>query len=553
MTKAKKWDMWTIISISLLGVYILFMLYPMLKLLVNSVRDESTGALTGRYFEQFFDPAHGYAYTLVNSFKVSIAATAVTLIIGVPMAYLYTMYEIRGRNFLMVMIILCSMSAPFLGAYSWVLLLGRAGAITKLIKAWFGIRLPGIYGFGGILLALSTKLFPLVFLYVSGALKNVDNSLLEASSNMGCKGFRRFIKVVIPLCMPSILAAGLMVFMRSLADFGTPRMIGEGYMTIPVIIYQQYVGEVGTNYNFAAAIAVIAVIITAIIFLLQKWSSNRFSFTMNALHPIERHRAGRLGSILIHVFLYGMVIISYAPQLFLVYYSFHNVSRTGNIIKEGYSFMNYRTVWPDLGPAVWNTLRICGGALIIIIVLAMLISYLVVRRRNIINNVIDTMSMIPYIIPGAVIGIAMIMGFNSGALVLTGTAWIMIIAMCIRRMPYTIRSSVAVLQQIPITVEEASASLGASRFKTFWKVTIPMMFNGVAAGAVMTWVTLITELSSSVMLYSYKTITLNLLVYVLVVGGTDARACAASTVLTLFTIATLAVYMRVAKNKELSL
>ena len=553
MTKAKKWDMWTIISISLLGVYILFMLYPMLKLLVNSVRDESTGALTGRYFEQFCDPAHGYAYTLVNSFKVSIAATAVTLIIGVPMAYLYTMYEIRGRNFLMVMIILCSMSAPFLGAYSWVLLLGRAGAITKLIKAWFGIRLPGIYGFGGILLALSTKLFPLVFLYVSGALKNVDNSLLEASSNMGCKGFRRFIKVVIPLCMPSILAAGLMVFMRSLADFGTPRMIGEGYMTFPVIIYQQYVGEVGTNYNFAAAIAVIAVIITAIIFLLQKWSSNRFSFTMNALHPIERHRAGRLGSILIHVFLYGMVIISYAPQLFLVYYSFHNVSRTGNIIKEGYSFMNYRTVWPDLGPAVWNTLRICGGALIIIIVLAMLISYLVVRRRNIINNVIDTMSMIPYIIPGAVIGIAMIMGFNSGALVLTGTAWIMIIAMCIRRMPYTIRSSVAVLQQIPITVEEASASLGASRFKTFWKVTIPMMFNGVAAGAVMTWVTLITELSSSVMLYSYKTITLNLLVYVLVVGGTDARACAASTVLTLFTIATLAVYMRVAKNKELSL
>ena len=274
---------------------------------------------------------------------------------------------------------------------------------------------------------------------------------------------------------------------------------------------------------------------------------------MNALHPIERKKASRLGSFFIHLFLYGMVVISYAPQLFLVYYSFHNVSKTGNIIKEGYSFMNYQTVAPDLGPAIWNTFRICGGALIIIIVMAMMISYLVVRRRNLVNNVIDTMSMIPYIIPGAVIGIAMIMGFNSGFMVLTGTAWIMVIAMCIRRMPYTIRSSVAVLQQIPVTVEEAAASLGASKFKTFWKVTIPMMFNGVAAGAVMTWVTLITELSSSVMLYSYKTITLNLLVYVLVVGGTDARACAASTVLTLFTIITLVIYMRVAKNKELSL
>ncbi len=553
MVKTRKWDMWVIISISLMGLYILFMLYPMIKLLMNSVLDENTNHFTLRYFQRFFDPEHGYAYTLVNSFKVSIAATAVTLVLGVPMAYLYTMYHVRGRNFLMVMIILCSMSAPFLGAYSWVLLLGRGGAITKLIKAWFGVRLPGIYGFGGILLALSTKLFPLVFLYVNGALKNVDNSLLEASANMGCKGVKRFFKVVIPLCMPSILAAALMVFMRSLADFGTPRMIGEGYMTFPVVIYQQYVGEVGTNYNFAAAIAVIAVVITALIFLLQKWSSNRFSFTMNALHPIERRKASRLGSFFIHLFLYGMVVISYAPQLFLVYYSFHNVSKTGNIIKEGYSFMNYQTVAPDLGPAIWNTFRICGGALIIIIVMAMMISYLVVRRRNLVNNVIDTMSMIPYIIPGAVIGIAMIMGFNSGFMVLTGTAWIMVIAMCIRRMPYTIRSSVAVLQQIPVTVEEAAASLGASKFKTFWKVTIPMMFNGVAAGAVMTWVTLITELSSSVMLYSYKTITLNLLVYVLVVGGTDARACAASTVLTLFTIITLVIYMRVAKNKELSL
>ena len=553
MAKTKKWDMWVIISIILLGTYILFMLYPMIKLLINSVRDESTGAFTLRYFERFFDKDHGYAYTLINSFKVSIAATIVTLIIGVPMAYLYTVYEVKGRNFLMVMIILCSMSAPFLGAYSWVLLLGRAGAITKLIKSLFGIKLPSIYGFGGILLALSTKLFTLVFLYVNGALKNVDNSLLEASSNMGCKGIRRFFKVVIPLCMPSILAAGLMVFMRSLADFGTPRMIGEGYMTFPVIIYQQYVGEVGTNYNFAAAIAVIAVVITAIIFLLQKFTSNRFSFTMNALHPIERKKAKPLGNFLIHLFLYGMVVVSYAPQVFLIYYSFHNVSRTGNIIKPGYSFMNYQKVLPDLGPAIWNTIRICGGALVIIVVMAMLISYLVVRRRNIINNVIDTMSMIPYIIPGAVIGIAMIMGFNSGAIVLTGTAWIMVIAMCIRRMPYTIRSSVAVLQQIPITVEEAAASLGASKLKTFIKITIPMMFSGVAAGAVMTWVTLITELSSSVMLYSYKTITLNLLVYVLVVGGTDARACAASTILTLFTVVTLVIYMRVSKNKSLSL
>jgi len=528
------------------------MLYPIVKMLIQSVFDSETGELTFQYFTKFFADNY-YFSTLLNSFKVSIWATLITLIIGVPMAYLYNMYEIKGRNFLQIMIILCSMSAPFLGAYAWVMLLGRGGAITKLVKLLFDVRLPGIYGFSGILLVLSTKLFPLVFLYVSGALKNVDNSLLEASSNMGCKGVRRFFKVVIPLCMPSILAAALMVFMRSLADFGTPLMIGEGYRTFPVEIYNQYVGEAGTNYNFAAAISVIAVVITAAIFLLQKYTSNKYSFTMNAMHSIERRKPSKLGSVLIHIYCYGLVAVSYIPQLYLIYCSFRNTSKTGNMFKPGYSFMNYQAVANTMQSSIWNTLRICGGALIIIVMMAMLISYLVVRRRNVINGIIDTMSMVPYIIPGSVIGIALVMGFSSGAIVLTGTAWIMVIAMCIRRMPYTIRSSVAILQQIPMSVEEASASLGASKFKTFRKITAPMMFNGVVAGAILSWVTLITELSSSIILYSSSTLTLNLSIYVMVQRGADGKACAVSTILTVFTVLTLMLYMRLSKSKDIAL
>ena len=199
-------------------------------------------------------------------------------VIGDALAYLYTMYEIRGRKTLQLLIILSSMSAPFIGAYAWILLLGRAGVITKFIQANLGVTIPSIYGFNGILLVLTIKLFPLVFLYVSGALKNIDNSLLEASANMGCTGLKRFFTVVLPLCMPSILAASLMVFMRALADFGTPLMIGEGYKTFPVIIYNQYIGEVGTNQNFASAISVIAIIISLAFFLFQRYLSNKHSF-----------------------------------------------------------------------------------------------------------------------------------------------------------------------------------------------------------------------------------------------------------------------------------
>ncbi|ERF59755.1 ABC transporter, permease protein [Treponema socranskii subsp. socranskii VPI DR56BR1116 = ATCC 35536] len=552
MLKTKKTDLWILVSLGILALYVLFMLYPILKVITQSVRDNATGSFTLGYFKQFFSDPY-YFITLFNSFKISICVTVICLVIGVPLAYLYNIYEIKGRQLLQILIVLTSMSAPFIGAYSWILLLGRSGLITKFLKSTFNIAMPNIYGFKGILLVLSTKLFSLVFLYVSGALKNVDNSLLEASANMGRTGWRRFLTIVLPLCMPSILAAALMVFMRSLADFGTPLLIGEGYRTFPVEIYNQYVGETSINHSFAAAISVIAIVITLIVFLFQKYLSNRTSFSMNAMHRIERKKPRLLASIAIHIYAYGLVIVSLLPQVYLVFLSFRNTTKTGNMFRSGYSLMSYRQVFGTMGGAIWNTVKICGGALVIVVVLAILISYLVVRRYNIINNIIDTLSMVPYIIPGSVVGIAMVMAFNKGPLVLTGTAMIMVIAMCIRRIPYTIRSSVAVLGQIPISVEEAAISLGAGKTKTLVRITVPMMFSGIVSGAIMSWVTLITELSSSIILYSSKTITLNLGVYVMVSRGTDGKACAVSTILMVFTVISLLLFTKVSKDGDISI
>lgn len=148
----------------------------------------------------------------------------------------------------------------------------------------------------------------------------------------------------------------------------------------------------------------------------------------------------------------------------------------------GYSLESYRSAFQVAGSAIKNTFVIGLSALAVIILLAVLVAYLVVRRRSTANNVIDIMSMLPYIIPGSVVGIALIMAFNQKPLILTGTMIIMVIALVIRRLPYTIRSSVATLQQIPITVEEAAISLGASKAKTFFLVTVPMMANGIISG-----------------------------------------------------------------------
>ena len=546
-TANKYFDVWKLVSIFILCLYGLFLIYPLFKLLYNAFF--AGGEFTLEYFQSFFSQKY-YVKSIFNSLKVSICATALSLAIGVPLAYFYQMYEIKGKTILQVLIILCSMSAPFIGAYSWIMLLGRSGVITKFIESIIPIRMPNIYGFNGILLVLSLQLYPLVFLYVSGALKNIDNSLLEAAENMGCSGFKRFFKIVIPLCMPTIIAAALMVFMRAFADFGTPLLIGEGYQTFPVIIYNSYFAETGGDHNFGAAISVIAIVITAIIFLIQKYINGKFTFTMNALHPIERKEIHGIHYVLVNIYSWFVVAIAFLPQIYVIYTSFLKTS--GKIFLKGFSLDSYRYAFTHLTKAIPNTFIIGGLALIVVIVLAILIAYLVVRRNNLMNKVIDTVSMVPYIIPGSVVGIALVMAFNNKPLVLTGTMIIMIVALVIRRIPYTIRSSTATLQQISMSIEEAAISLGSNKLKAFFRITVPMMANGILSGAIMSWVTIITELSTAIILYNLNTITLTLATYTYVSRGNYGIAAAYATILTVSTIISLLIYMKVTGNKEIS-
>ena len=193
------------------------------------------------------------------------------------------------------------------------------------------------------------------------------------------------------------------------------------------------------------------------------------------------------------------------------------------------------------------------GALAIIIVISILIAYLVVRRASFINNMIDTMAMLPYIMPGSVIGIALVIAFGKKPFALTGTVTIMLISFVIRRMPYTIRSATATLMQIPMSIEEASISLGASKLKTFIKITVPMMSNGILSGAILSWVAIVTELSSSIILYNNRNITLTMSAYVAISRGNYGLAAAFAAILTAVTAVSLIAYLLISKSEDIEL
>ena len=523
-------DVWGAITLVTIALYALFLLYPMAYLIRQSVMDPDTGGFTLAYFTKFFSKSY-YFDTLINSFKVSITATVLSIAIGTPLAYLFTIFKIKGKGVLNILIVVASMSAPFIGAYSWILLLGRSGVITTFLKN-FGIAIPEIYGFGGIVLVMTLQLFPLVFLYAKGALKNIDNSLIEAAENLGCSGIACFFKVVVPLIMPTLLAAALLVFMRSFADFGTPMLIGEGYRTFPVVLYTEFIN-------------------TTLVFLVQKYVSNKNAFALNSMHPVEEREARKGINALVHLAVYLVVGIAVLPQAYVIYTSFKNTQ--GKIFVDGYSLQSYQTAIGKLGRSIQNTIIIPLLALVVIVLLAVLIAYLVVRRRNALTNVVDVLSMIPYIVPGTVLGIALLIGFNKPPLLISGTMLIMVVALIIRRLPYTIRSSVAILQQIPMSIEEAAISLGASKMKAFFRITVPMMASGIISGAILSWVTMISELSTAIILYTGKTKTLTVAIYTEVIRGNYGTAAALSTIMTILTVISLLAFSKLNGGKDISL
>lgn len=551
-SKCKKFklDFWNVVTIGIFLIFAVCLIYPLFSLFFSSLKDSNTGEFTLSNFVQFFTKKYYYE-SLWRSFSVTIITTILTIVIGVPLAYVMTTCKIKGKGLIEILIIISVLSHPFIGAYSWILLLGRSGVITTFLSDTFGINLPSIYGFSGILLVFTLKLFPFIYMYTTGALKKLDVSLIEASESLGCTGVKKVFTVVIPLILPTVLAGSLLVFMNALADFGTPMLIGEGYQVMPVLIYSEFISEVGGQANFAAALSAIMVFITTIIFLGQKYVVNKKSFVMSSLKPIQPKKINGIKSFFAHTFVYIVVGLAIIPQVTVIFTSF--LKTKGAMFIREFSLNSYINVIGKLGSSIRNTFVYGIIAIILIIILGMFISYVSVRRKNLFTSILDTLTMFPYIIPGSVLGITLLLAFNKKPILLSGTFMIIVIAFVIRRLPYTIRSSAAILYQISPSMEEASISLGYSQFQTFKNVTSRMMLPGVISGAILSWITVINELSASIILYTGTTRTMSVAIYSEVIRASYGTAAALSSILTFTTIISLLIFFKLTGSRDISL
>jgi len=534
----RKPSFWIIVSASLLALMIVFLVYPFSSLFLKSFYHSETHRPSFVNFIDFFTTPY-YFNTLKHSLTVSGLTTVLATLIGVPLAYIMTRFNVWGKSIINIMIVLSLLSPPFIGAYSWILLLGRSGFVTKLFEK-IGIVLPTIYGFHGMILVFTLKLFPFVYMYVSGALSNMDSSLEEAAENLGMSRIRKLLTLTFPVIVPSISAGAIVVFMTSLADFGTPLLIAEGYKVLPVVVYEEFMSDIGGDVYLASTLSTVIVLCALLVLFVQKYIVSRKNYRMSALRPpaVQKLKLGKRS--LLTAIAFAVSLLAVTPQIVVFITSF--IKTRGPLFVSGFSLDSYKAIGFKLSKNIANTFYFASIAIVIMVVVGLLLSYVVVRRRSLLASLLDSLAMFPYVIPGSVLGIGLITAFNKAPLILTGTATIIIVSYVIRKLPFILRSSTAILYQIDPSIEEASISLGVPPMRTFFKTTAVLMLPGLFSGAILSWVQTINELSSTLILFSGKTGTISVAIFTEIFKDSFGTAAALASILSVATVVSLLIF-----------
>jgi len=537
-------DPWTAIGLAGIAFALVFAVAPLLALFAQSLIGQECDCLGFENFETFFGSRY-FRRALFNSFTVSIGATVIALAIGVPLAILFTRFSFPGKPALMVLIVMSMLSPPFIGAYAWIILFGRGGMVTLWGREVLGIDLPTIYGPTGIALASAFGLYPIVFFVVSGALQRIDRSLEEAAASLGRTPAVVIATVTLPLALPGVATAALLVFLGTISDFGTANILGEGerYPVLATLAFSLYLNEIGDEPGMAATTSIVLVAIALALVVLLRFASDRRSVVgdSSAQQPPPAALAGR-AAWLCAAATFLLVAITNLPLLVVVISSF--LEAKSAVFQARFSLENYEKAFALLGDALWNSILYATTALAVIVVMGAAFGYYISRYRGPLSRVLDLLAMIPFVVPGTVLGIGYAAIFNGPPLYLTGTGAIIVLVYVSRRLPYLTRASASIVYQIDRGLEEASLNLGARPLAGFARIMVPLMRPGIMAGMTIAWLEVFNELSASIVLYTGATRTLPIAAFQQAYNGDIGIAAAYASMLVGITAATLGIVIR---------
>ena len=519
-------SIWFWLSVAVVIVLAVFLLYPLLNVLASSF---GGARADGRSGWQVLMAEPKYIRAVTNTVLLGLAVTVTCTLVGVPLAYIAARHSFPGKALIAILPLTTLIVPEVIAAQTWLMMFGNNGLLTRALADW-GIGLPSFYGWFGLITVMTFIYYTYIYIGTLAAIRAFDAQLEEAARSLGTSPALSRWKVMVPVVLPAILASALLVFTLVVGNFAVATILGHKVELLSVITYQTFVSEVGADPVMQSTLASISIGIVAIVLFIQRrvLARGRFEITLGRGARPEPLRG--LSALLLAATAGLVIIISLLPLVTVVAGAFTRAR--GPVMRWGeWTTANLERVLINAPDPIINTLIYAGIATVASILFATAVSYLIVKKRNVLTPVIDYLSALPLALSGTVIGIGLVISFNTGWLQLTGTAAIIVLAYLIRRLPFGIRNASSTLYNVPNSIEEASVSLGVPPVRSFVNVVLPLMIPSIAAAAVLVWTTTVAELSASVVVYSGGRETLPIQIFRLIDSGLMAQASAYGLVL----------------------
>jgi iron(III) transport system permease protein len=450
---------------------------------------------------------------LWGSIWISVLSVLAAGLIGVPLAFVFERLEFPGRRVLGALVALPAVLPPLVGVIAFLFLYGESGFVARITRAVFGLedapwRLAGA---PAILLVHAYSMYVYFYLFTRAGLARVDSSMVEAANALGAGRWATLWRVTLPLLKPQIVSAALLTFMTSLGSFSAPYIFGGGFRVMTTQI-------VNTKLNGNDALAMVQTVALALVAVtglaVFRWSRGERSVSAvgkgspparRVQQPLARGLATGLGWVLAAVVL--------LPHATLLLVSFVPIRTwTTQLFPPSYTLANYASLLQEperfrpLGNSLWMAAVATAGAM----ALALWAGHLIVRRRAVLAGTIDTLMNVPWAVPGTVLAIALATTFSVnqpwlGRWVLVGTVVILPLAYVIRTVPLTGGAIVAGFRQLDPALDDAAAALGAGRWATLRRVTLPLLRPALLASGALAFATAVGDFVTSIVLYTFDT------------------------------------------------
>jgi len=498
----------TVVALAIAAFLAAFLIYPVLTVVYVAFTN-ADGSLTLGHFASFMQISL-MRESFANSIYVALMTVLTTSLIAVPIAYFTVRFEFRGAILVQTLGVLPLIMPAFVGAAAMQLLFGRSGSVNLLLGEWFGFTFPFMEGLNGVIFVESLHYFPFVLMNVTVALNNIDTAMEESAQNLGASGLRLFRRVVFPLAMPGYIAGASLVFIKVFDDLGTPLVLNITNMLAPQAYLRVTSIGIEDPIGYVICFILVGFSITAM------WGSTLFlrgreyATLQRGATGLARRRLSPWQTAFAYFWIVLVLLLVLSPHIGVLLLSFSKVW-SYTLIPEIFTLDNYRTILTDSTRMIVNTLLYCGLAALLDVVIGTAIAYLVLRTRLPGRQLLDHMATVALAMPGVVLGIGYLRAFRGVEIpftdtALTASALIFVLAYSVRRLPYALRSCMAALQQVHVSLEESAQNLGATRGRSIARIVVPLMAGGILAGFVTSFVTAAVEISETILLTSRESL-----------------------------------------------